>query len=223
MGLGREILRVFGFGGGPIADPDVPLRGPQAVTLPIDPSDEASHAPPLDPIHPGAALPTETDITMMRRAIELARQAADIGEVPVGAVVYETATGRVLAEAFNRREIDKDPTAHAELIAMREACRAKHDWRLTDCTVVVTLEPCPMCAGVIVNARAGRLVYGATDQKAGACGSLMTLTADPRLNHRVTPIAGVLDEECAALLKRFFASLRRPDRPRKPDSSNHGT
>lgn len=220
MGLGREILRVFGFGVASVNEPDMPPSRPQTLPQPSDP------LPPLTAeslLRPVEARATELDVSMMRRAIELARQAADLGEVPVGAVVYETATGRVLAEAFNRREIDKDPTAHAELIAMREACRAKHDWRLTDCTVVVTLEPCPMCAGVIVNARVGRLVYGAADQKAGACGSLMTLTADPRLNHRVTPIAGVLNEECAALLKRFFASLRRPDRPRKPDSSNHGT
>lgn len=213
MGLGREILRVFGFGAASVNQPDMPPPRPQSLPRATDPL-------PLPPLTV-ESLATERDVSMMRRAIELARDAADHGEVPVGAVVYETATGRVLAEAFNRREIDKDPTAHAELIAMREACRAKHDWRLTDCTVVVTLEPCPMCAGVIVNARVGRLVYGATDQKAGACGSLMTLTADPRLNHRVTPIAGVLGEECAALLKHFFASLRRPDRPRKPDSSHH--
>jgi tRNA(adenine34) deaminase len=218
MGLGHEILRVFGwYSRGALPEAEVPEPRPTRVLEPVEPAPPAE----FDPIARGS-LPTETDIAMMRRAIELAREAADLGEVPVGAVVYETATGRVLAEAFNRREIDKDPTAHAELIAMREACRAKHDWRLTDCTVVVTLEPCPMCAGVIVNARVGRLVYGATDQKAGACGSLMMLTNDPRLNHRVVPIAGVLEEECATLLKRFFASLRRPNRPRKPDSTGQG-
>ncbi|QYK47698.1 MAG: tRNA adenosine(34) deaminase TadA [Phycisphaeraceae bacterium] len=219
MGLGRDILRVFGLGYGSLAD--APIARPQTILDPVDApgGDGAGADAARGGAGPDASLATETDVAMMRRALELARAAADVGEVPVGAVVYETATGRVLGEAFNRREIDKDPTAHAELLAMRGACAAKHDWRLTDCTVVVTLEPCPMCAGVIVNARVGRLVYGAADPKAGACGSLMALTNDARLNHRVVPVEGVLAEECAALLKSFFASLRRPDRPKKPDSS----
>ena len=144
----------------------------------------------------------------MRRALDLARQAAAIGEVPVGAVVYETATGRVLGGGSNRREIDHDPTAHAELIAIRAAAAALADWRLNACTLVVTLEPCAMCAGLIVNARVGRLVYGARDPKAGATESLFRLTQDPRLNHRVDPIAGVLESECAAVLKEFFRRLR---------------
>lgn len=151
----------------------------------------------------------DDDLAMMRRALSLARRAARAGEVPVGAVVYETATGRILGEGFNRRELDKDPTAHAELLAIREAAFTLGDWRLNHCTLAVTLEPCPMCAGLIVNARLGRLLYGATDPKAGAAGSLMRLTEDPRLNHRVTPIAGVLADEAAALLKQFFADLRR--------------
>jgi tRNA(adenine34) deaminase len=149
---------------------------------------------------------------MMGRAIELARQAAAIGEVPVGAVVYETATGRVLGEGFNRREVDHDPAAHAELIAIRAAAAAKGDWRLNDCTLAVTLEPCAMCSGLIVNARVGRLVYGAADPKAGAAESLYRLTNDPRLNHRVEPIAGVRAEECGALLKGFFRGLRAAGR-----------
>lgn len=216
MGLGHEIMRVFGwYSRGPLPGAEVPGPRPTRILDPLEPAPEV----PLAAIAPSATDPTETDIAMMRRAIELARQAAAVGEVPVGAVVYETATGQILAEASNRREVDRDPTAHAELIAMREACRVRHDWRLTDCTVVVTLEPCPMCAGVIVNARVGRLVYGAPDPKAGACRTLMSLTNDARLNHRVEPIDGVLAEECAALLKSFFASLRRPDRPCKPDSS----
>ncbi len=144
----------------------------------------------------------------MRRALDLARQAAAIGEVPVGAVVYETATGRVLGEGSNRREIDHDPAAHAELIAVRAAAAALGDWRLSSCTLVVTLEPCAMCAGLIVNARVGRLVFGATDPKAGAAGSLFRLTQDSRLNHRVEPIGGVLEAECAALLRGFFRELR---------------
>lgn len=221
MGLGREILRVFGFGVASVNEPDLPEPGLQKIFQPMDPVPDPPVA--LGPFDRAAgARATEADVAMMRRALELARAAADMGEVPVGAVVYETATGRVVAEASNRREADRDPTAHAELIAMREACRVRHDWRLSDCTVVVTLEPCPMCAGVIVNARVGRLVYGAADPKAGACRSLMSLTNDARLNHRVLPVDGVLADECAALLKSFFASLRRPDRPRKPDSSAPG-
>jgi tRNA(adenine34) deaminase len=151
---------------------------------------------------------TPTDTAMMRRALQLARAAGAMGEVPVGALVYETATGSVLAEAHNRREIDADPSAHAEHIAIVQACKARADWRLVDCTLVVTLEPCPMCAGLIVNARLGRLVYGAPDPKAGAVDTLYTLTRDQRLNHRVEPIAGVCADEAAALLNDFFRRLR---------------
>lgn len=145
----------------------------------------------------------------MRRALELARMAAAIGEIPVGAVVYESATGRPLGEGHNLRHVDKDPAAHAELIAIRAAARALGDWRLNACTLVVTLEPCPMCAGLIVNARLGRVVYGCPDPKAGACGSLMRLTEDPRLNHRVTPVAGVLGDESGAMLREFFRARRQ--------------
>jgi tRNA(adenine34) deaminase len=149
------------------------------------------------------------DEPMMRRALDLARQAAAMKEVPVGAVVYETATGKVLGEAFNRREIDHDPAAHAELMAIRAAAANIGDWRLSHCTLVVTLEPCPMCAGLIVNSRIGRLVYGCRDPKAGATGSLFQLTTDHRLNHRVEPVGGLLADECSALLKDFFKSLRK--------------
>lgn len=148
------------------------------------------------------------DEPMMRRALDLARQAAAIQEVPIGAVVYETATGKILGEGFNRREIDHDPAGHAELLAIRAAAAAIGDWRLPHCTLVVTLEPCPMCAGLIVNARLGRLIYGCRDPKAGATDSLFTLTNDPRLNHRVAPIGGVLEAEASTLLKDFFKSLR---------------
>lgn len=152
--------------------------------------------------------PTDTDVAMMRRALELARQAADAGEAPIGAVVYETDTGTILGEGRNTREEDDDPAGHAELHAIQAAARACGDWRLPHCTLVVTLEPCPMCAGLIVNARVGRLVYGADDPKAGAVRSLFRLTEDPRLNHRVAPIAGVLADESAALLRAFFRTRR---------------
>lgn len=157
--------------------------------------------------------PTETDLAMMRRALDLARDAAAMGEAPIGAVVYETESGAILAEAHNRREIDADPSAHAEHIAIVQACKARGDWRLNDCTLAVTLEPCPMCAGLIVNARVGRLVYGAPDPKAGAVDSLYRLTTDDRLNHRVQPVAGVLAEEAGALLTAFFRDLRERRRP----------
>ena len=149
-----------------------------------------------------------TDVEMMGRALDLARRAAAIGEVPIGAVVYETGTGRVLGEGFNRREADHDPAAHAEMFAVRDACRAVGDWRLNHCTLVATLEPCPMCAGLVVNARVGRLVYGADDPKAGAIRSLFAIAGDPRLNHRAEVIRGVLEPECASVLREFFRGLR---------------
>lgn len=154
------------------------------------------------------AQPSDRDVEAMHRALELARSAAAEGEVPVGAVVYETENGRVLGEAANRRECDADPSAHAEYLAIVRASKAIGDWRLNHCTLVVTLEPCVMCAGLIVNARVGRLVYGAADPKAGAAGSLYRLTEDQRLNHRVTPIQGVLASESAALLRSFFRDRR---------------
>ncbi len=145
---------------------------------------------------------------MMRRALMLAREASAAGEVPVGAVVWETATGRVLGEGRNRREEDRDPSAHAEHIAILEASRAVGDWRLNHCSLAVTLEPCPMCAGLIVNARVGRVVYGADDPKAGACRSLYELTTDTRLNHRVELVPGILADEAGDLLRAFFRARR---------------
>jgi tRNA(adenine34) deaminase len=165
---------------------------------------DATHRPSAN-----AAIPTQTDVAMMQRALELAQEAAAMGEVPVGAVVYETDTGKILSEAFNRRETDRDPAAHAEHIAIRDAARAIGDWRLNHCTVVVTLEPCPMCAGLIVNARAGRLVYGTTDPKAGAVHTLFEITTDDRLNHRVEVVGGVLGEACSDVLTAFFRQLRQ--------------
>ncbi len=151
---------------------------------------------------------TPADLEMMARAIALARDAAASGEVPIGAVVYETDTGRVLAEAANTRERRRDPCGHAELLAIRDAAAAVGDWRLNHCSLAVTLEPCPMCAGAIVNARVGRVLYGADDPKAGAVRSLFTLLDDPRLNHRCTVIPGVEREACSAMLTAFFRSLR---------------
>ncbi len=152
--------------------------------------------------------PTPHDLAMMDRAIALAREAGARGEVPIGAVVYETATGRVLAEGANTRERDRDPCGHAELIAVRAAAAAIGDWRLNHCSLAVTLEPCPMCAGAIVNARVGRVLYGADDPKAGAVRTLYTILEDERLNHRCAVIPGVRHDECAALLTDFFRSLR---------------
>ena len=138
----------------------------------------------------------------------LARLAGGMGEVPIGAVVYNHQTGQVLGEGHNRREVDNDPLAHAEVLAIRAAARVLGDWRLEGLTLAVTLEPCPMCAGAAVNARLARLVYAASDPKAGACGTLMRLTEDARLNHRITPIGGLMAEESAGLLRGFFARLR---------------
>jgi len=152
--------------------------------------------------------PTPTDEAMMRRALDLAREAAASGEAPIGAVVYETRTGRVLGEGRNRREQDRDPSAHAEHIAVLAACRETGDWRLNHCSLAVTLEPCPMCAGLIVNARVGRVVYGAPDPKAGAVRTLYRLLEDDRLNHRCEVVAGVMAGEAGALLTEFFRSLR---------------
>lgn len=141
-------------------------------------------------------------------AIELAREAVTLGEVPIGCVIVHDPTGRIVGRGSNRRQTDHDPTAHAEIIAMREAGTALGHWRLLDCTLYVTLEPCPMCAGAIVNARIPRLVYGCDDPKAGAVRTLYQLCADPRLNHRVEVQAGVLAEQCAELLREFFRTQR---------------
>ncbi|RMH24815.1 MAG: nucleoside deaminase [Planctomycetota bacterium] len=151
---------------------------------------------------------TPADRAMMARAIQLAEAAANIGEVPIGAVVYHTETGDILAEGSNTRETRRDPCGHAELIAIRAACERIGDWRLNHCSLAVTLEPCPMCAGAIVNARVGRVLYGADDPKAGAVRSLYTLLEDTRLNHRCTVIPGVEREACAEMLTAFFRALR---------------
>ena len=145
----------------------------------------------------------------MRAALVEAAEAGAAGEVPIGCVVVQVATGAIVGRGQNRRERDADPTAHAEVVALRHAGRTLGRWRLTDCALAVTLEPCPMCAGAIVNGRLPHLVYGCPDPKAGAVHTLMTLCADARLNHRVaTVIGGVLADACAALLTDFFRSQR---------------
>lgn len=150
-----------------------------------------------------------TDDDAMAIALDEARAAAAHGDVPVGAVIV--VDGRVVARRHNEREHTGDPTAHAELLALRDAAEATGaaGWRLDDATLVVTLEPCPMCAGALVAARVKRLVFGATDPKAGACGSLYNLCADPRLNHELDVTHGVAADDCAALLTAFFRA-RRP-------------
>ena len=143
----------------------------------------------------------------MAAALTEAAAATGHGDVPVGAVVVDAA-GTVLAARHNERELSADPTAHAELLALRDAARAVGSWRLDGCTLYVTIEPCPMCAGAATNARIGRLVFGAADPKAGAAGSLYNLGADPRLNHEYDVVAGVGGSEAAGLLHDFFASRR---------------
>lgn len=142
----------------------------------------------------------------MAIALAEARKAFFLGEVPVGAVLVKD--GEILAKTHNRKERDADPTAHAEVLALREGAKVLNDWRLDGCTLYVTLEPCPMCAGALVQARVKTLVYGATDLKGGAVESLMNLVQHPRLNHRLEVIAGIREEECRSLLKEFFQSRR---------------
>lgn len=143
----------------------------------------------------------------MALAVDEARAAAAEGEVPIGAVVV--CDGEVVARAHNRRETDRDPSAHAEFSAMTAAAAALDRWRLTGCTVYVTLEPCLMCAGLMVNARVDRCVFGAPDPKGGAVGTLYDVSGDPRLNHEFEVVGGVLEEECAGLLRDFFRERRR--------------
>jgi tRNA(adenine34) deaminase len=143
----------------------------------------------------------------MRRALELAERAADAGDVPVGALVVD-ASGEVLGEGWNRREADGDPTAHAEVVALRAAALSLGTWRLEGCTLVVTMEPCPMCAGAVVLARVERVVLGGWDPKLGACGSVWDVVRDRRATHRAEVVGGVLEEECGEVVRRFFATHR---------------
>lgn len=148
----------------------------------------------------------ELDLKFMKMAIAEAALSAKEGEPPIGAVL--TCGEAVLACAHNHRERDYDVTSHAEIEVLRAAGKQKGDWRMSDCTLYVTLEPCPMCAGTVVNARMGRVVYGAKDAKAGAMGSVLSVNAYP-LNHKAQVTAGVLEQECAGLLREFFESKRK--------------
>jgi tRNA(adenine34) deaminase len=153
---------------------------------------------PLNPLQPH-------DI-WMRKALDMAVVAYDMGEVPVGAVIVHE--NRVIAEAGNQRETLKDPTAHAEMIAITQAAEQLGSWRLLDCTLYVTLEPCPMCAGAIVQARLPFVVYGTPDPKGGACDTLCQITTDLRLNHQAGVLGGVMREDCKAILQQFFREQR---------------
>ncbi|MBS1903323.1 MAG: nucleoside deaminase [Bacteroidetes bacterium] len=143
----------------------------------------------------------------MRLALREAGRALEADEVPIGCVIVQN--GKVIAKGHNQTEQLLDPTAHAEIIAITSACATIENKFLTDCTLYVTLEPCPMCAGAIVNSRVGRVIFGAYDPKAGSCGTLFTITEDERLNHRAPTLGGVLDGECGAILKEYFLKKRK--------------
>jgi len=143
----------------------------------------------------------------MRHALTLAQRAADAGDVPVGALVVD-ASGEVVGEGWNLREVDQDPTAHAEVVALRAAADRIGSWRLAGCTLVVTMEPCPMCAGASMLARVERVVLGAWDPKLGACGSVWDVVRDRRSTHRAEVVGGVLEDECGEVVRRFFATHR---------------
>jgi tRNA(adenine34) deaminase len=169
---------------------------------------DTTHSSMPDSSMPDSSTPDSSmpDETAMRAALDEARAALEHDDVPVGAVVVRD--GTVIAARHNERELSGDPTAHAEVLALRDAAAAVGHWRLDDCTLVVTLEPCPMCAGAMVNARLGHLVFGATDPKAGAAGSCFDLVDSPILNHRVPRTTGVLADDCSELLRAFFRSRR---------------
>jgi tRNA(adenine34) deaminase len=158
----------------------------------------------------------EQDGYWMDQAIALAKEAAACGEVPIGAVIVKD--GEMVGRGYNQRETKRNALAHAEIMAIDQACRTLGGWRLSGCDLYVTLEPCPMCAGAIVQARISRVIYGTFDPKAGYAGSLYNLLQDSRLNHQVEWVAGIRQEECQALLKTFFKSLRQ-QKQRKQDPS----
>lgn len=149
-----------------------------------------------------------TDLQYMQLALEEARLAAEAGEVPIGAVLVQVADGKVLARAGNRTIRDCDPTAHAEIVVLREASRALSNYRLSATTMYVTLEPCAMCAGAIIQARVPRVVYGADDPKGGAVRTCFEVLSHPKLNHHVDVIGGILAEQCAGILQKFFTARR---------------
>ena len=151
----------------------------------------------------------EDDVRFMREAIEEAKKAESLREVPIGAVIVKN--GEIIGRGHNLRESLRDPTAHAEILAIRQASEYLNAWRLLDCTLYVTLEPCPMCAGAILQSRIPRVVYGTNDPKAGCAGTLMNLLQEPRFNHRCEVVAGVLRDTCGELLSDFFRRLRTRD------------
>lgn len=159
---------------------------------------------------------TNRDEHFMHEALKEARKAATIGEVPIGAVVVYN--DKIIARAHNRREIDRDPSAHAEFSAMLKASQVLDRWRLSGCTVYVTLEPCIMCAGLMVNARIDRCVFGVSDPKGGALGTLFDISHDERLNHEFEVVSGVCEAECKSLLQNFFSQLRAELKARKKHS-----
>jgi len=146
------------------------------------------------------------DQKWMKEALIEAAKAADMGEVPIGAVIVKN--GAIVGRGYNRRETDRDPTLHAEMIAIRQAARHLGGWRLMGCTLYVTIEPCPMCAGAILMGRIDRVVYGAADPKAGCAGTLYDLLSDPRFNHRADVTAGVMEGECGSIIRSFFREKR---------------
>ncbi len=184
----------------PLSSPPLSSKGPVPANV------EPLGASLLSSLSPEASAEAEA---FMRKAIEAAEAAAAIGEVPVGAIVV--VRGEIVSVAHNERETKNDPTAHAEVVALRRAAAALGSWRLINADLYVTMEPCPMCAGALVNARLSRVFYGCDDPKAGAARTLYRLLDDSRLNHRVEVVPGVLAAESAALLRSFFSRLRRPE------------
>lgn len=148
-----------------------------------------------------------TDKEYMLEALELARYAATLGEAPIGAVVVKKSSGEIIGRGYNRREVDKSPLAHAEIMALDEASKTLGGWRVVDSVLYVTLEPCPMCAGAIINSRIDGVVFGAYDKKAGSCGSVVNLFELP-YNHKPELLGGIMEKECAEILSRFFKKLR---------------
>lgn len=154
----------------------------------------------------------------MRQAMKLARKAAELGEVPIGCVIeYE---GKIIGRGYNRRKTDKNTLAHAEIIAIRKACKKMDDWRLEECTMYVTLEPCQMCAGAIVQARIPKVVIGCMNPKAGCAGSILNILQVPQFNHQVETVYGVLEEECSTMLTEFFKALRKRLKVKKEENKN---
>ena len=151
---------------------------------------------------------TDRDEVYMKKALELAQIAAEQGEVPVGAIVVRKSTGEIVGRGFNRREYGRSPLTHAEIVAIDEASKRLGGWRLIDCELFVTLEPCPMCAGAMINSRVERVVFGAYDAKAGSCGSVIDLFELP-YNHKPELVGGVLEKQCAGILSDFFKKLRQ--------------